>query len=124
MYDARRNVFFINFEGFEIKNAADIEALRTLVAARLEPLGRKVPAIVNYDNFSISPDLLDDYIEMVRDLTERFYSRVTRYTTSTFMRSYFGSALRNNDTDPSIFASPEEALSHLIEPEPTQTPDS
>ena len=38
------------------------------------------------------------------------------------MRSYFGSALRNNDTDPSIFASPEEALSHLIEPETGEAP--
>jgi propionate CoA-transferase len=115
-YDAKRNVFFINFEGFEVKSAADIESIRNLVAARLEPLGKKVPAIVNYDNFAISPDLLDDYIDMVRDLTEQFYSAVTRYTTSTFMRSYFGTALRNHDTEPAIYASSEEALSHLIEP--------
>jgi propionate CoA-transferase len=115
-YDPKRNVFFINFEGFEVKSAADIESIRNLVAARLEPLGRKVPAIVNYDNFSISPDLLDDYIDMVQDLTHSFYSHVTRYTTSTFMRSYFGTALRNHDAEPAIYASSEEALSHLIEP--------
>jgi propionate CoA-transferase len=114
-YDAGRDIFFINFEGFEVRNAADIEAIRNLVAETLAPLGKKVPTIVNYDNFSIAPDLLDSYIDMVRDLTERFYSRVTRYTTSTFMRSYFGQALRSRDTEPALYSSSEEALSHLVE---------
>ncbi len=114
-YDTRRNVFFVNFEGFEVKSIADIENIRELAVERLAPLGRKVPAIVNYDNFSIAVELLDAYIDMVHDLTERFYSRVTRYTTSAFMRSYFGRALSANDRDPALYASSEEALSHLIE---------
>ena len=73
-----------------------------------------MPAIVNYDNFSIAPELMDDYIAMVRGLTERFYSHVTRYTTSTFMRSYFGRALRAQDAEPALYATPEEALSQLM----------
>jgi|GEM_PF-7554 len=114
-YEAARNLFFINFEGFEIRNAADIEDVRQLVAERLAPLDRKVPAIVNYDNFSIAPELLDDYMEMVRDLSERFYSRVTRYTTSTSMRTYFGQALRRHHAEPSLYSNREEALSHLAD---------
>jgi propionate CoA-transferase len=116
-FDAQRNVFFINFEGVEIRTMADIDEIRISVAQCLAPLKRKVPAIVNYDNFAIAPELMDDYIAMVRDLTERFYSRVTRYTTSTFMRSYFGQALRAQDAEPALYATPEEALSQLMGPE-------
>lgn len=112
-YDAERNVFFANFEGFEVKAASDLESIHRMVTERLAPLGKKVPAIVNYDNFSIVPDLLDAYVEMVHDLTQRFYSRVTRYTTSTFMRSYFGKALRNYNGDAALYGSSEEAFSHL-----------
>jgi len=113
-YDGERDVFFINFEGLEVKTAADIENIRLTVAQNLAPLKRRVPAIVNYDNFSIAPELMDDYIAMVRDLTDRFYSRVTRYTTSTFMRSYFGQALRAHDAEPALYATPEEAMSQLM----------
>jgi propionate CoA-transferase len=115
-YDAGRNIFFINFEGLEVRTAAEVDEIHISVAQHLAPLQRKVPAIVNYDNFSIAPELMDDYIAMVRDLTERFYSRVTRYTTSTFMRSYFGRALRAQDAEPALYATPEEALSQLMKP--------
>jgi propionate CoA-transferase len=119
-YDARRGVFFINFEGYEVKSAADIEAIRQAVASHLAPLGKKVPTVVNYDNFAIAPELLDQYIAMVRDLTNRFYSRVTRYTASTFMRSYFGQALRTQITDPALYATSEEALSQLLNAPPAE----
>ena len=115
-FDAGRNIFFVNFEGMEIRTAAEIDEIHISVAQHLAPLQRKVPAIVNYDNFSIAPELMDDYIAMVRDLTQRFYSRVTRYTTSTFMRSYFGRALRAHDAEPALYATPEEALSQLMKP--------
>lgn len=116
-FDAERNIFFINFEGVEIRTMADVDEIRISVAQCLAPLKRKVPTIVNYDNFAIAPELMDDYIAMVRDLTERFYSRVTRYTTSTFMRSYFGQALRAHDAEPALYATPEEALSQLMGPD-------
>ncbi|HJV54213.1 MAG TPA: acyl CoA:acetate/3-ketoacid CoA transferase [Noviherbaspirillum sp.] len=112
-YDAKRNVFFVNFEGYEVKNVADIEEIRNAVEERLKPLDRKVPAVVNYDNFSILPDLMDSYVDMVQELTESFYSRVTRYTSSAFMRSYFGKAFRRHQADPGLYASSEEALSQL-----------
>jgi propionate CoA-transferase len=112
-YSAKRNLFFVNFEGFEVKTVVDIHKIRDEVEARLKPLGRMVPAVINYDNFSIAPDLMDDYVEMVHFLSERYYSRVTRYTSSAFMRSYFGSALRKGRTEPALYASSEEALSRL-----------
>ncbi|HAT34046.1 MAG TPA: acyl CoA:acetate/3-ketoacid CoA transferase [Janthinobacterium sp.] len=113
LYDPRQQLFFVNFEGFEVADASTVEAIRDLVAARLTPVGKKVPAIVNYDNFSIAPELLDDYIAMVNGLSERFYSRVTRYTHSTFMRAYFGQAFRRSDKDPALYANSAQALAHL-----------
>lgn len=48
---------------------------------------QRVPVVVNYDNFSIAPSLLDAYTAMVARLTERFYSRVTRYGTAGFVKA-------------------------------------
>ncbi|WP_295992064.1 acyl CoA:acetate/3-ketoacid CoA transferase [Rugamonas sp.] len=113
IYDARQQRFFVNFENFDVGDAATITAIADMVAARLAPLGRKVAAIINYDNFSIAPDLMDDYVAMVDGLTERYYSKVTRYTHSTFMRACLGRAFRRIEKDPALFANAAEALSRL-----------
>ena len=114
-FDATEDVFFINFEGFGIRRREDVEAVRRAVEERLAPLGRRVPAIVNYDHFSIAPDLLDAYTDMVGDLVRRFYSGVTRYTTSAFLHRKFGDALRRRDVAPHIYESREEAEGRLRE---------
>ena len=66
----------------------------------LSPLGHKVYVIVNYDNFEIFPDVIDEYSAMVRDLVDRFYSGVTRYTTSGFLRTKLGDALKRRAVSP------------------------
>ena len=87
----------------------------------LSPLGRKVYAIVNYDNFTIFPDILDEYSAMVRDLVDRFYSGVTRYTTSGFLRAKLGDALKQRAVAPHIYESAKEASAHLRELERKNT---
>jgi propionate CoA-transferase len=77
------------------------------------PLGRKVPAIVDYDNFTVLPDALDAYTAMVQEVAGRWYSRVSRYTTSAFMRSKLGDALHHRGVAPHIFESAEEARRFL-----------
>jgi propionate CoA-transferase len=81
----------------------------------LSPLGRKVYAIVNYDGFNILPDIIDEYSAMVHDLVDRFYSGVTRYTTSSFLRAKLGDALKQRALAPHIYESAEEANAHLRE---------
>ena len=112
-YDQTEGVFFINFEGFGIRRREDIERVRRAVEERLAPLGRKVPAIVNYDHFTIAPELLDAYTDMVRDLVQRFYAGVTRYTTSAFLHLKLRDALRQRDVAPHIYEAREEAEDHL-----------
>jgi propionate CoA-transferase len=116
IYDPQQNLFFINFEGQVVSTREDIEAIRAHVAERLSPLARKVYVIVNYDNFTILPDVLDAYTAMVRDLVERFYSGVTRYTTSGFLRMKLGDALQTRHVAPHIYESAEEARLHLRDP--------
>jgi hypothetical protein len=66
-YDADKNILFLNFEGLSIRSHADIERVRQTVIDKLSPLGHKVYAIVNYDRFSILPELVDDYVDMVKE---------------------------------------------------------
>jgi propionate CoA-transferase len=110
-YDEQQNLFFVNLEHFALRSRADIEKIARTVEAKLGGLGKRVYAIVNYDHFSILPELLDDYSAMVRGLTDRFYSGVSRYTTSGFLRIKLGEALQRRGVAPHIFESAEDARS-------------
>jgi propionate CoA-transferase len=114
-YHPKDNLFFVNFEGHVVRNHEDVERIRRTVESMLAPLGRKVYAIVNYDNFEIFPDVIDEYSAMVGDLVDRFYSGVTRYTTSGFLRTKLGDALKQRAVAPHIYESAEEASAHLRE---------
>ena len=112
-YHADENRFFVNLEGHSVHSREDVEKIRHIVETKLAPLGRKVYAIVNYDNFEIFPDIIDEYSAMVRGLVDRFYSGVTRYTTSSFLRAKLGDALKQRAVAPHIYESSEEATAHL-----------
>jgi propionate CoA-transferase len=109
--DEQQNLFFVNLERFALRSRADIEAIARAVEAKLGGLNRRVYAIANYDNFSIVPELLDEYSAMVRSLADRFYSGVSRYTTSGFLRIKLGEALEKRGVAAHIFESAEEAQS-------------
>ena len=109
--DEQQNLFFVNLERFALRSRADIDAIAKAVEAKLGGLNRRVYAIVNYDNFSIVPELLDEYSAMVRSLTDRFYSGVSRYTTSGFLRIKLGEALEKRGVAAHIFESAQEAQS-------------
>jgi len=112
-YDEQQNTLFINFEGHTVKTAADVEAIRSQVTRLLAPLGHRVQAIVNYDNFSLFPDVVDAYAAMVGELEARFYAVVSRYTASNFLRLKLGDALRQRGLAPHIFENAEQARAQL-----------
>jgi propionate CoA-transferase len=86
-YDAAAGVLFINFEGLSVDSVDDIDAIEREVDDRVAPLGHRVDVVVNYDHFSIRPELMDDYGAMVQRLTARHYDRVTRYAASGFVKA-------------------------------------
>ncbi len=112
-YDPDQGVFYVNFEGLSIRSRDEIVSIEAQVAAILSPVGARVKAIVNYDNFDISPELIDEYMDMVKSIMDRFYSDVTRYTTSTFMRMKMGESLKARNLSPHIYETRSEASAAL-----------
>ncbi len=112
-YDAAENLFFVNFEGHKVRSRQDIRDIEAMVTNICSPLGRRVYTIVNYDNFDILPELVDEYTAMVRRVVKKFYSGVTRYTTNTFLRMKLGDALKKRRLAPHIYETREEARQAL-----------
>ena len=110
-YDPKQNLFFVNFERLPVRSRNDIRAIKEAVEAA-RAARAKVYAIVNYDNFSIVPELLDEYSAMVRGLMDHYYSGVSRYTKSGFLRMKLGESLERRGVAPHIFESTEEAQAY------------
>lgn len=89
--DSEHRLLFINFEGLSIDSSTDIAAVEQAVTALLAPLvtrpEQRVAVVANYDSFHILPSLLDEYSAMVQRLTQRYYSRITRYGTGGFLKA-------------------------------------
>lgn len=107
-YDRDRNILFLNFEGLRVRRPEDIETIRAAVAEKAAQIGRRVAAIVNYDAFHIDEDVAQQYAAMVRYLEESHYTKVSRYTTSAFMRIKLGEHLRRT-VRPHIFENRADA---------------
>ncbi|WP_068638942.1 acyl CoA:acetate/3-ketoacid CoA transferase [Thauera butanivorans] len=108
-YDAEQELFFVNFEGLAVRTEADIARIERAVEAALAAVGRHVDAIVNYDRFSIVPELVDAYVGMVKGLMVRHYRSVTRYTANSFLRMKLGEAMEKHQIAPHIYGSAAEA---------------
>ena len=92
---------------------SEIRHIIDAVENRLHQIGHKVNAIVNYDRFSITAELVDDYIHLVKDIMERHYHSVTRYTSSPFVRMKLGEALTRCQVPPQLYACANEAAASL-----------
>ncbi len=89
--DREHRMLFINCEGLAIDSLSDIVQVERMVEELLTPVvtspAQRVAVVVNYDSFTILPTLVDAYSAMVRRLTGRFYSRVTRYGSGGFLKA-------------------------------------
>lgn len=103
---------FINLEKLRIRDDWDIARIRDRVEALCTPLSTPVDAIVNYDATVIYPEVEDSYAEMVRDLENRFYRNVTRYSSSAFTRLRLGAVFARSK-GAHIFDTAEDATRFL-----------
>ena len=87
---SEKNTLFINFESYSVHNLNDVEGVRQHVVDALQGISEKVHAVINYDNLSILPDVIDPYVKIVQDLNQSYYQTVTRYSTSGFLRAKLG----------------------------------
>ena len=66
--------------------------------------------VVNYDSFELDEAIVEAYAAMVQYLSDKYYTHVSRYTTSAFLRVKLGDALEERGLSPHIFESQREAL--------------
>ncbi len=85
--DAERNLLHIDFSGLQLRDAALVAAIDREVRVCLEGRTERVGVVVNYDHFSIAPELADAYTAMVQGLTRDLYTSVKRYGTMGFLKS-------------------------------------
>lgn len=116
-YSPKRDIMFANLAGFSVKCEGDIEAIKISIEKLLKPLERKVYAIGNYDGFNINPDLIEAYTEMQTYVTEKYFFKVTRYTTSAFLRMKLGASLEKRGRAPHIYETKNEAHRFLLNQE-------
>lgn len=85
-YNPNTNTLFLDYAGMRVTSQQDLDRIKEAVDATLEPLGHRVVAVVNYDSFWVDPELADKYLDLVRYVEDRYYLKVSRYTTNGFMR--------------------------------------
>lgn len=113
-YSRKMDIMFANLAGFSVKSESDIEDIKRIIDNLLGPLDRKVYAIGNYDGFNINPDLIDAYTGMQTYVTEKYFTKVSRYTTSAFLRMKLGASLEKRGRAPHIYESKNEAHRFLL----------
>ncbi|MBA4176008.1 MAG: acyl CoA:acetate/3-ketoacid CoA transferase [Leptothrix sp. (in: Bacteria)] len=112
-YDESSHTLYINFERLSVRTPEDVEAVRREVERHVVPLGHKIWGVVNYDHFTLDPGVEDEWAAMVRELVDRHYLDVARYTTSGFLRAKLGPALKARGVAPHIYETADEARRSL-----------
>jgi propionate CoA-transferase len=112
-YDAERNILFLNFEGMYVRVAEDVKAIWEICEQRCQAAGRRVGVVINYDRFRINQDMYDAYAEMDRYFLGRYFTKITRYATSAFLRAKLGEAFSQRNIAPHVFERREEAQAFL-----------
>ena len=108
-YQADRGILFLNFQGLKLRSPRDAREVHDAVERRCREIGHKVVAMVNYDGFEVDEAAMDAYSAVIAELVPKYYSHITRYTTSTFLRAKLGSAIAERGLAPHIFETRAEA---------------
>ncbi|MEV8466961.1 acyl CoA:acetate/3-ketoacid CoA transferase [Fluviibacterium sp. DFM31] len=114
--DAETDRLFLNFEKMRIRSADDVAMVRAAVERVCAPHPRKVDVIVNYDDCRIDDDLVNLWARMVDDLHQQYYTSVSRYAGSAFMRMKLSEAFPK--ARPHIYETREQASRYLEDKSP------
>ena len=112
-FDAAKNIFFINLEGLTIRQEEDIQDIVNAVEKQLDGLSHRVAAIFNYDRLDITPELADRCAEALKVISERYFSGITGYTSSTFLRAKLNDTLKIHSMDLQLYETLNDATKHL-----------
>ena len=102
-YDAEANTVFMNYAGMRVRTADEVARIVTAVDRLLAPLGRRVNSVVNYEGFSVDDDAAAAYMDAVKYVEERYYLKVSRYTSNAFLRLKLGRELSDRKLASTVF---------------------
>lgn len=112
-YDAATNTVFMNYAGMRVRHAEDVATILAAVDRLLEPLGKRVNSIVNYEGFSVDDEAMDAYMDAVRYVEKKYYIKVSRFTNSGFLRLKLGKELEKRGVSARVFETRHEAERNL-----------
>ena len=115
-YESAQGSAYYNFQGLRVQTKRDVEDIRHAAEELCRSIGKKIGLVVNYDDFQIDEGVVDDYSDMVKELSDKYYTHVSRYTTSAFMRLKLGAALEGRGLAAHIYETPQEAIESAREP--------
>jgi propionate CoA-transferase len=116
-YEPDKATAYYNFQGLQVHSQEDVQAIEHAAEELCRPIGKKIGVVVNYDNFKIDENVFDDYTAMVKKLSDQYYTHVSRYTTSAFMRLKLGEGLARRGLAAHIYETPQEAMASAMEPD-------
>ena len=102
-YQEDRKILFLNFQGLHLRTPKDAHDVQEAVETFCKKIGHKVDVVVNYDAFIIDEPAMEAYGKVISYMVGKYYNEVTRYTTSTFLRSKLGSAIAKRGLAPHIY---------------------
>lgn len=108
-YQADRNLLFLNFQSLKLNTPKDAQDVQAAVERICKEIGHKVCVVVNYDDFKIEEPAMEAYAGVVAHMVENYYDKITRFTTSSFLRDKLGQAIRNRGFAPHIYETRAEA---------------
>lgn len=114
-YDPETNTVFMDFAGMRVRTEEDLQRIKGAVDVLLEPLGKRVNSIVNYERFEADPEIMPDYLDLVRYVEDKYYLRVSRYTTSGFMRLKLAHELKKRHVTSEVYETHKQAKDHIVE---------
>jgi len=112
-YDPGSNTVFMDYAGMRVRSEEDLQRIKEAVDGLLGPLGKRVNAIVNYERFEADAEIMAKYLDLVRYVEETYYLRVSRYTTSGFMRLKLGHELDKRHVTSEVYETQKQARNHL-----------
>ncbi|HXG94671.1 MAG TPA: ATP-binding protein [Blastocatellia bacterium] len=122
--DRKENILFINFADLRIESREQVDEFARIVREAYRAQGRRLYAIVNYEGTEITPEIIDYYGEVIKELQDRYAIRTVRYSSNGFTRSalrYLGAA---KDLESNTYATREEAVRAIQELESRSIADS
>jgi len=122
VYHPADDVLYLNFEGLRLQSRQDAAELAEFLEDRLSQYGRRLNAIVNYDNFTLDPAAAQRYWEMVRHNTSTYFHTLTRYSTNAFYRHQLREHFAGAHLEQRIYPSFNDAKAHLAPIEQLHAP--